>query len=424
MLRKVRSQWAGERALFHALPRNAKILLATSTLYVFASPVFSIFVAAYIMRNSQDVAKVMTFQLATYTAVPLVFYLNGFLLRRLPASALYALGLLLSGVALFAITSLPVLSLPAIIGAGLMLGAATGFHWANRNLLSLACTHDGFRNYYFGIESFFSCVSFVAMPTAVGLFITACGNGASDGANMAYRAIAGVVLALALSASYVVSRGAFNLPPAPMRVRMRFDRVWCQLLLLAGLKGAVQVFQSALPAMLIMRQLGGRENTLGMIQSAGALAAAALMYVTGRNMKPRHRLGVYATALLLYAFGAGLNTVFFNTVSVLVLLVCLLVSQPLAELAFSPIQLQVLDRAVARDPESGYAHLCAFEVALYVGRVLGSGAFILVAQAFSGDTALRYVLSVLALIQLFSLPLARAVVANLRSVDFGIEGPA
>jgi len=241
---------------------------------------------------------------------------------------------------------------------------------------------------------------------------------------MAYRAIAGVVLALALSASYVVSRGAFNLPPAPMRVRMRFDRVWCQLLLLAGLKGAVQVFQSALPAMLIMRQLGGRENTLGMIQSAGALAAAALMYVTGRNMKPRHRLGVYATALLLYAFGAGLNTVFFNTVSVLVLLVCLLVSQPLAELAFSPIQLQVLDRAVARDPESGYAHLCAFEVALYVGRVLGSGAFILVAQAFSGDTALRYVLSVLALIQLFSLPLARAVVANLRSVDFGIEGPA
>lgn len=53
MMRQALCRLSGEWNLFRALPRNARILLGTSTLFVVASPVIAIFIAAYIMRNSR-----------------------------------------------------------------------------------------------------------------------------------------------------------------------------------------------------------------------------------------------------------------------------------------------------------------------------------------------------------------------------------
>jgi len=40
-------------------------------------PVIDIFVAFYIMRNSNDPSKVMLYQLAIYTGIPISFLLTG-----------------------------------------------------------------------------------------------------------------------------------------------------------------------------------------------------------------------------------------------------------------------------------------------------------------------------------------------------------
>lgn len=412
-----------EWALFTALPRNARILLGTSTLFVFGTPVVSIFISAYIMRNSHDLVKVMSYQLALYTGVPVMFYLNGLFLRWVKSSVLYASGLVLTGLSIFAMTSMTVLTLTGIVLCGLLMGVAIGLHWANRNLLSLAHTQDRFRNYYFGIESFFYCVSGVLMPAAIGLFIVWYGNGheADAGANRAYRVIAAGVVALALCASGIVLRGTFGKTSVPAGGRVRYDKAWRGLLLLAALKGITQVFQSCLPAMLVMRLLGGRENALGMIQSTAALAAALLMYLIGRNTKPGHRLGLLSAALLLYAAGAVVNASFFNPWSMLFFIGALSISQPLTEWAMAAIQMQVIDGAVAREKGNGYTYLCGYEWALYGGRMLGGGAFVLVASGFSGDTALRYVLAAVALVQLLAIPLTRAVMRFLREQHFGFE---
>ena len=412
-----------EWALFKALPRNARILLGTSTLFVFGTPVVSIFISAYIMRNSHDLVKVMSYQLALYTGVPVMFYLNGLLLRWVKSSVLYASGLVLTGLSIFVMTSMTVLTLTGIVLCGLCMGVAIGLHWANRNLLSLAHTLDRFRNYYFGIESFFYCVSGVLMPAAIGLFIVWYGNAREPdaGANRAYRIIAAGVVALALCASGIVLRGTFGKTSVPAGSRVRYDKAWRGLLLLAALKGITQVFQSCLPAMLVMRLLGGRENALGAIQSAAALGAALLMYLIGRNTKPGHRLGLLSAALLLYAAGAVVNASFFNSWSMLFFIGALSVSQPLTEWAMAAIQMQVIDGAVAREKGSGYTYLCGYEWALYGGRMLGGGAFVLVASEFSGDSALRYVLAAVALVQLLSIPITRAVMGFLREQNFGFE---
>jgi len=408
----------GEWAVFRRLPRQTRVLLAVSTLFVFASPVPALFISAFIMRNSQSVVHVMAFQLASFTAVPGAFYLNGLLMRRFRPSTLYGAGLVLIGVSLFVMTSLAELTLAGLVVIGFVTGVAIGFQWANRNLLTLTHTTDENRNYYFGVESFFNCVSGVLIPLAAGFFITWLGNGNSGGleagTRAAYRIVAGWVVAMALLTSALLWRGRFGRAEGRVGVAVRFDRVWCGMLALAALKGIVQVFQFALPAMLVMRLLGGRESALGLIQGTGALAAAVLMYVIGRMSGARHRLGLMAAALALYTAGAAAHAVWFSPVSVLFFMGCLLLSQPVSEWALGPIQMQVVDRAVRRRQGDGYAHLCGYEVGLYAGRLAGGGLFVWVAEAVSGDFALRYVLVMLASVQLLSLPLAREILASMR----------
>ncbi len=78
---------AKEYAIFLACPRDMRGLLITNMIYAFVLPVIEIFVAAYVMRNSHDVSKVVTYQLAIYAGDPLAFWINGILLGRIKHKA-------------------------------------------------------------------------------------------------------------------------------------------------------------------------------------------------------------------------------------------------------------------------------------------------------------------------------------------------
>ena len=79
-----------ELKLFLSQPRNMRILLQTSLIYAFVLPVIDIFVAAYIMRNSSDVGRVVAYQLMVYSGIPMKFFINGFLLKVIKPGLLYA----------------------------------------------------------------------------------------------------------------------------------------------------------------------------------------------------------------------------------------------------------------------------------------------------------------------------------------------
>ena len=56
--------------------------------------------------------------------------------------------------------------------AGFLLGAASGFFWTNRYLLTLYNTKDDNRNYFFGLESFFFSIASIGIPLIIGAFIS------------------------------------------------------------------------------------------------------------------------------------------------------------------------------------------------------------------------------------------------------------
>ena len=413
-----------EYRLFRSCSRDMRLLLLTNMVYALVLPVIEIFVAAYVMRNSREVSKVVTYQLAIYSATPLAFLINGYLLGRTSVYRLYSLGMLLSGASMLVMMSSNVITPLDIAGSGLMMGISTGLFWANRGFLTLSTTTNENRNYYYGLEQFVYTVTSVAVPVAIGWFIEGTArNGWFAGViNHAYRLVAFGVCGLTIIASIIVHRGNFPNPPRTRFIYFRFHRLWYKLLALSVLKGLAQGYFVTAPAMLIMK-LVGQEGTLGTVQAAGGLVSALVLYVVGRTTGPRHRLLVFAVGLILFAVGTVINAALFSAVGVLIFMACLLLAKPLLDIAYYPIQMLVIDIVSRIEGRNQYAYLFNCEFALFLGRLLGCSLFIALAYFVSDIAALKYALPVIAGIQLLSIGVTRSALSQVDTLEGKFSQP-
>jgi YQGE family putative transporter len=396
-----------EFAVFLSCSHSMQVLIVSNMIYGLVLPVIEIFVAAYVMRNSHAVAKVVTYQLSIYMATPLAFYLNGKLLGRVGAKHLYAAGMLLSGMAMMLMMQLSILTPIGVATSGFTMGLATGIFWANRGFLALTATNNSNRNYYYGLENFVAILAAVVVPALIGWFIsgTTLYGWLGGIPNRAYHIVAMVVFGLTILAAGILERGTFRNPEHTRFVYFRFHPLWWRMLELALLKGLAQGYIVTAPAMLIML-LVGQEGTLGATQAIGGVFSACIMYMVGRMTAPRHRIIVFSTGLVLFFLGAVTNALLFNAVGVLIFIGCLLLAKPLLDLAYYPIQLQVIDTVSRLEGRNQYAYIFNHEFGLFTGRCLGCGLFLGIAYGWSGNAALKYALPVIALLQLLSIRVA------------------
>src|SRR3954469_20380295 len=395
---------------FNSYPRDMRILLLTNLIYAFVLPVIDVFVGAYVMRNSHDVKMVVIYQLAVYTGIPFTFLINGFLMQHINIKRLYSAGMLLSGVSMAVMMSLGQLSMTGIGVAGLMMGMSFGLFWANRDFLALSTTNDENRNYYYGVETFFYTNTYVIVPAIVGWFIVGTDLRGWFGGdpNTAYRIVTGCVFLLTIFSSIVVHRGKFENPPDSDFVFFRYHWLWNRMQLLAILKGLAQGYIVTAPAMLVMR-LVGQEGALGTIQAVGGIFSAFLLYWIGRTTKPADRIIIFTIGLTFFVLGGLANAVFFNAAGVLLFMICLLLSRPLHDIAYFPIQMQVIDTVSATELANKFPTFFNQEFGFFIGRFAGCGLFILLANSVSDTFALRYALLIIGVLQLLSIWMAKRV---------------
>jgi len=394
---------------FKSQTHNFRILTLTNLVYALVLPVIDIFVAAYIMRNSNDTSKVVIYQLAIYTGIPLTFLLNGFLLKHFNIKTLYSIGMMLSGVSMVIMMSLKTLDLTGIAVAGITMGLSFGLYWSNRDYLAISITNDENRNYYYGLETFIYTIIAIAVPATIGWFIQS-KTGESD-KHMAYLTITGVVFVITFLASVVCFMGKFENPVQKQYIFFKFHSLWYKLLSLALFKGLAQGFLVTAPAMLIFKILG-EEGALGNAQSIGAILAAIIIYFIGRFSKPSDRVKTFSVGLILFAVGACLNGFLFNQTGVIVFLLLLLMARPLMDLAYFPIQLRVIDIVSRIEKRGEFTYILNHEAGLYAGRLLGAGTFLVLYYVVSEDFALRYAIGIIALLQLFSIYLSKKIIAE------------
>jgi len=412
-----------EYRVFRACPHALRVLIVANMIFAFIMPVIDVFTAAYVMRQSNDVIQVVLYQLAFFTAIPAAFVLNGFLLRRLSIRSLYAMGMLLTGASLVTMMWGAGSTLAGVLASGLFLGAAYGLFSANRVLLALLVTTDANRNYFYGVEMFFATVAAVVVPLAVGWLIENSRTSLRGGRNEAYALIAAGACALALLAALWLYFGRFARPPLGRFVYLHFHPLWHGMLRMSVLKGLAQGYIVTAPAMLVL-SLAGSEATLGLVQTAGGLLAALLLYGLGRLAAPRHRIAVFAAGLALFAIGAAFNAALFNAAGALLFVVSLLLAKPLLDLAYFPIQLSVIDTLSTLEQRPRFAYILSHEFGQYLGRVLGCGLFLVLARLISAVFALRFAMLAVALLQLLSIRLAHTTIAGARSAQVEAEACA
>lgn len=401
------SKLKSEIAHFKDQSHNFKVLTLTNLIYSLVLPVIDIFVAAYVMRSSNDPVKVVVYQLTIYTGIPLTFLINGWLLNRFPIKVLYSLGMVLSGISMMIMMSLTTLDITGIAIAGIVMGMSFGFYWANRDFLALATTNDENRNYYYGLETFFYTIIAVVIPVIIGWFIEF--SAGTGDAKLAYKIVTGIVFVVTIGASIMCFTGKFANPISKKFIYFKFHPYWYRLMSLAVLKGLVQGFLVTAPAMLIMLLLG-KEGALGTAQSVGAIFAAILMYIIGRKTGPEHRVYVFGTGLVLFTIAALINGILFNETGVILFMLFLLLAKPLLDLAYFPIQFNVIDILTKKEKRSEFAYILNHEAGLYVGRLTGAGTFLLLAYYFSNEIALRYAIIIVAVLQLSSYWVAKGII--------------
>lgn len=402
-----------EFAFFKQQPHNMQILLLTNMLYALVLPVVEIFVGAYIMRNTNNPSYVALYQLAMYVGIVLASVANGELLKKFQVKHLYSFGILVSGLSMIVMMRLKTMGIGELFSAGLFMGSASGFFWANRYMLALNSTNDGNRNYFFGLESFFFSVCSIIVPIGVGGFLVwASGlhwNGIEIDVNGAYQIVTLFVFVITIVACIILFRGSFHNPQQKKYLYSKFEPIWNKMLWLASLKGLVQGFLVTAPAILVMYLLGG-EGELGVIQGLGGLLTAIIVYILGRISRPQHRIFIFSIGIILFFVGTLVNGILFSAIGVIVFILCKVFFQPLHDLAYYPIMMRCIDVVSTKEGRNEYTYIMSHEVGLFLGRAVGLGLFIALAWFVSEVFALKYALVIVALIQMLSIPLAKYII--------------
>lgn len=392
---------------FKDFSRSAKILIATNVIYAFVLPVIDIFVASYIMRNSNDPAKVMFYQLAIYTGIPITFFINGYLLNRINIKRLFSLGMLLSGISMVFMMSLKEINYSGLIFAGLIMGMSFGFYWANRDYLVIATTKDKARNFYYGFETFTYTTTAAIVPVIIGWYLMKGGEGTSnEEVNAGYKVVTMVVFIITIIASIVFHFGKYEKPKSEKFLYFKFNKLWRKMLQLAMLKGLAQGFIVTAPAMLLMKFFHS-EGVLGTALSMGALISAVAMFFLGKYSKPKDRLLIFSIGLIGFFIASLFNGVMFNSVGVIVFVFLLLIARPVLDIAYFPIQLKVIDLLSKIENRNEFSYILNHEFGLFVGRFFGAGTFLGIAYFINADIALRYALLIIGTVQLLSIIIAK-----------------
>lgn len=407
IVERLRARVVRELHAFASCSQEVRALLIADSIYALVLPVIEIFVAAYVLHNSQEASKVVACQFAIYLLTPIAFLVNGFLLRRIAVNYMYAAGMFLSGGALFILTIVSIRGWTGLFLCGGMLGLSTGIFWANRGLLAVSVTNDRNRNYFYGVETSTLTLASLAAPWFVGALIEHLRRSDSlAGVNTAYRIVTAISLILTSMAAVLMLRGNYPKPSIGRFVFFRFHPLWYRLLGLAALRGLAQGYILTAPALLILR-LVGQEGTLGKIEAIGSCAASICLYVVGRISRPEDRIRTLAWGIFLFLAGAVVNAILFNAIGVLLFMACLLLAKPLIDLAYNPIELRTIDVVARMEERTQYAYVLNHEVGVFAGRFLGCTLFIAIAICLSEESALRYALAIVAVLQIPAIWVAR-----------------
>lgn len=390
---------------FQRLGDQAQRFMISLFLYTLISPIFGIFINAFLWRQSQDLVQVALYNLVSFIAVPFGFYLNGIMLKRYPSTQLYFFGLLTGAITAATLIFLSNITLLTILIFGFINGITIGLYWANRNLLTLRTTHSDNRIYFSGIETISQTTSGIIIPIIVGFFITSGTTLALYTPLVAYKILAVMLLVM----SVIIGLHILGMAPTKERISSLWvtsaNKRWQKFRWYEICVGFLTGTTAFLPALMVF-VLVGKEDALGTIQSLSAIISAFVVYQLAKKLTIKHRLHLVTYSIVISFIGAGLFSLFFSSFGVIIFFATAAIAGPFLLVSLNSLNYDLIDE----DSQSAnhYAYVCDQEIYLNLGRVIAIAFFIVLIYLFSKDFALRFTPLAYAAFQIFLYLIARS----------------
>lgn len=402
----IKSIWKKEVSHFKRLDIEGQKLLTSIALFSLISPIFSIFINAFIWRQSKEFDLVTFFNIVTFIGVPLGFYANGLLLRRFQPSVLYFLGLLLSGITIAILIFLPTLNYVALGVFGLIYGVSAGIFWANRNLLTLKTTTSDNRIYFSGIESIFSTYAKIVIPFIIGWFIVLGNTTGLYTEITGYKITAIVMLGIIGIIGTMMLSLNVTITPYKQLLLHKVSSTWQKFRYLQLILGFLQGVVMLLPTLMVLSLLGN-EDTLGTVQAVSSILSAVIVYKLAKSLGVKHRLMLLQISFFIGLIGAVAFSILYSGVGVLIFYACQAIATPFLWIATSSLNYDLIDED--KNDKTHYAYISDQEIYLNAGRIASLLTFMLLLQVFSNDIALRFTPLIFAVSQIFLSILAASI---------------
>ncbi len=386
-------------------PQSKQLLLAIH-LYNVINPIFGIFVNAFLWRQTQDLALVAFFNLALFFGIPLGFYINGLLLRKLQSKVLFVLGLSISCIVVVSLTFLPRLNYESLAIFGLIYGISSGLFWSNRNLLTLKTTESNNRIYFTGMELVTKNIFEIIIPIIVGWYIVLGSKINLYSEIQAYQLI-GIVMLLVAGAVGLLLRTLTVEITAPAKLTLKTSSpTWNKYRLIQIIRGFLNGITILIPTLLVLSYLG-KEETLGTVQTVAAIITTAAVYYVGKSFDIGKRLLLLKATFIIGLLGASFFSIFFSSIGVMVFYVTQILINPLLWIAMQSLSMDLIDKN--KDTSVHYAHLCDIEVFFNIGRNTAIFTFMVLVLIVGDAFALRYTPIIFALAPLLLVLLAKSI---------------
>lgn len=395
-----------EREYFDELGDDAKHLLFSYVLSAITNPILWVFLNAFLWEKSHNnLSLVGWYNLAFFIGIPLGFYLNGQLLKKFQPTVMYLLGCVSQGIIVSLLIFFSVINYPFLFAFGIIFGLATGLYWSNRNLLSLRATTPENRIYFTSLESTLSIPLNIIVPLIIGWFLFYGGSTHWYTKQQAYQYIALFSIVSLFWTGFIVRNVKISLTPVKYLILRKTSSHWHvfrSFTVISGLQSGINIF---LPTIIILTLLG-KENALGTVTSGASLLSLGAIYLTGRFLKPKHRIKIIFMSFLLYLAGSLSFGLLYSAVGVLVYFAFTAFQGPFDWTGSMSLAQDTIDTEEEKSQYNHYVYVLDQEIFLNVGRITGLGILFFLIHTFSNTFTLRYMPFILASSQVFLVFLA------------------
>ncbi|MFA6524882.1 MAG: MFS transporter [Patescibacteria group bacterium] len=372
---------------YQTLPLKSRLLMISFTLRSIASPLLSLFINSFIWRSTSSLPDVVIYNVGFFVLLPLGFYVNGLMLKRIKIARLYLVGLIVSAVSIVVTVFFSGSSVWNFFAYGGFYGFGAGIYWANRNFLSFQEAKSQHRNYFYSIASLLNSLISLIVTFLVGwLIVLGEGNGLYT-PTTAYWVLSLLAMIVLIYSGMVVLKTDYVSPKVNKIIQFHISPKWNKVRLISFAMGILEGIGFFLPTLLILFYLG-EEGVLGTISTIVTLFVVVITYLYGRLAKHNHRKPVYFVSLSSYIIFSVLLLLLEHPLNILIFVLFSGITTIFQWLTIEPLVLDIMDDESNEKLNNQYMYIFDKELFLNIGRISSVLILLFIIQITSQKTGL------------------------------------